>query len=236
MSEPLESTPTPPAPQASGLAERIAWQKVGGLLPVIVQHEVSGAVLMLGYMNREALAATLERGRVVFFSRSRGRLWEKGESSGHTLSLAGMHLDCDGDTLLVMARPAGPVCHTGTATCFGNEPLSDAQRLAFMSELEDIIDQRISAQPESSYTARLHAAGMRRVAQKIGEEGVEVALAAIAESDEALLGECADLLYHLLVLLRERSLRVAQVAERLQRRHTAALSQGAGAPQGAPTP
>lgn len=241
MSEPRDSQPTAlvpetASPEAPALAERIAWEKVAGLLPVIVQHQVSGAVLMLGYMNREALAATLERGRVVFFSRSRGRLWEKGETSGHTLTVSGMHLDCDADTLLITALPAGPVCHTGTATCFGDQPLSKAGRLAFMSELEDIIDQRIAAQPESSYTARLHAAGMRRVAQKIGEEGVEVALAAIAESDEALLGECADLLYHLLVLLRERSLNLAEVVQRLQRRHAAAVGPGAGARQGAPTP
>jgi phosphoribosyl-AMP cyclohydrolase / phosphoribosyl-ATP pyrophosphohydrolase len=219
MNAPLE----PPA-----LSERIAWEKVDGLLPVIVQHTVSGAVLMLGYMNREALAATLERGRVVFFSRSRGRLWEKGETSGHTLTVASMHLDCDADTLLITALPAGPVCHTGTATCFGDEPHSDAQQLAFLSALGDIIAERIASPSERSYTARLHAAGIRHIAQKIGEEGVEVALAAIAESDEALLGECADLLYHLLVLLRERSLGLAAVVETLRKRHAAAPDGTAG--------
>jgi phosphoribosyl-AMP cyclohydrolase / phosphoribosyl-ATP pyrophosphohydrolase len=224
MNHPLE----PPAVAPPPLSERIAWEKVGGLLPVIVQHTVSGAVLMLGYMNREALAATLERGRVVFFSRSRGRLWEKGETSGHTLTVASMHLDCDADTLLITAVPAGPVCHTGTATCFGDEPRSDAQQLAFLSALEEIIAERIGSPGESSYTARLHAAGIRRIAQKIGEEGVEVALAAIAESDEALLGECADLLYHLLVLLRERSLDLAAVVETLRKRHAVALGRGAG--------
>ncbi len=227
MNDPPAPGPSPADSPSSALplSERVAWEKVGGLLPVIVQHAVDGAVLMLGYMNREALAATLERGRVVFFSRSRGRLWEKGETSGHTLTVAGMHLDCDADTLLVTAVPAGPVCHTGTATCFGDAPLSDAQRLGFLSALEAIIAERIAAAPESSYTARLHAAGMRRVAQKIGEEGVEVALAAIAESDQALLGECADLIYHLLVLLRERSLDLAAVVETLRRRHAAAVSQ-----------
>lgn len=205
------------------LAGRIAWEKVGGLVPVIVQHAVSGAVLMLGYMNRDALDATLERRRVVFFSRSRGRLWEKGETSGHHLAVVRLHLDCDADTLLVTALPAGPVCHTGTATCFGDEPLTHAQRLAFLATLEGIIAQRMSEQPEGSYTARLHAAGIRRVAQKVGEEGVEVALAAVTGSDAPLLGECADLVYHLLVLLRERSLDLAAVVQTLQQRHVAPL-------------
>jgi phosphoribosyl-ATP pyrophosphohydrolase/phosphoribosyl-AMP cyclohydrolase len=217
---PPSARPTSPAPpEPAELAERIAWDKVGGLLPVIVQHAQSGAVLMLAYMNREALAATLERGRVVFFSRSRGRLWEKGETSGHTLTLVRAQLDCDADTLLITALPAGPVCHTGTATCFGDAPHSEAQRLAFLATLEGIVERRIAEQPEGSYTARLHAAGMRRIAQKVGEEGVEVALAALAEGDEALLGECADLLYHLLVLLRERSLNLAAVVQTLQQRH-----------------
>ncbi len=208
-------------PENTQLPARVAWEKVGGLLPVIVQHAVSGAVLMLGFMNREALEATLARRHVVFFSRTRGRLWEKGETSGHYLTVVSLHLDCDADTLLVTAQPAGPVCHTGTATCFGDEPLSGAQRLAFLQTLQDIISQRIAEQPQGSYTARLHAAGMQRVAQKVGEEGVEVALAAVTGSDESLLGECADLIYHLLVLLRERSLDLSAVVHTLQRRHAA---------------
>ncbi|HTW73305.1 MAG TPA: bifunctional phosphoribosyl-AMP cyclohydrolase/phosphoribosyl-ATP diphosphatase HisIE [Steroidobacteraceae bacterium] len=218
MSEATLDGPEAQRPETP-LPARVAWEKLGGLLPVIVQHALSGAVLMLGYMNREALEATLERGRVVFFSRSRGRLWEKGETSGHHLSVVRLRLDCDADTLLVTALPAGPVCHTGTATCFGDEPLSAAQPLAFLATLEGIIAQRIAAQPEGSYTARLHAAGMPRVAQKVGEEAVEVALAAVTASDESLLGECADLLYHLLVLLRERSLDLSAVVRTLQRRH-----------------
>ena len=198
---------------------RIDWPKLGGLLPAIVQHAGSGSVLMLGYMSPEALAATLERRRVVFFSRSRQRLWEKGESSGHTLSVVQLRLDCDADTLLVLALPAGPVCHTGTATCFGDEPLASAERLAFLAQLQDTIDQRLRDRPEGSYTARLYAGGLRRMAQKVGEEGVEVALAATNESDERLRGECADLLFHLLVLLRARGLDLQGVIAELERRH-----------------
>ena len=165
----------------------------------------AAAVLMLGYMDREALAATLARGRVVFFSRSRQRLWEKGETSGNSLQLVDIRCDCDADTLLVIALPAGPVCHTGTASCFGDEPLTAAAPLSFLAELEQLIAQRIAAAPEGSYTARLYAGGVRRMAQKVGEEGLEVASAGAGRTDAALLGECADLLYHLLVLLRARS-------------------------------
>jgi phosphoribosyl-ATP pyrophosphohydrolase/phosphoribosyl-AMP cyclohydrolase len=199
--------------------ERIDWQKNDGLVPAIVQHAISGSVLMLGYMNRQALAATLERGRLVFFSRSRQRLWEKGETSGHFLQLRELRADCDADTLLVSALPAGPVCHTGSASCFGDEPLTAAASLSFLLELEQVIAQRIADSPEGSYTARLYERGVRRVAQKVGEEGLEVALAGAGEADDALLGECADLLYHLLVLLRSRGLRIEAVIEELRRRH-----------------
>jgi phosphoribosyl-ATP pyrophosphohydrolase/phosphoribosyl-AMP cyclohydrolase len=199
--------------------ERIDWNKTDGLVPAIVQHAGSGRVLMLGYMNRAALAATLARGRVVFFSRSKQRLWEKGESSGNILQLIDVRSDCDADTLLVIALPAGAVCHTGSASCFGDEPLTAAAPLSFLLELEQLIAQRIAEAPEGSYTARLYARGVRRVAQKVGEEGLEVALAGAGESDAALLGECADLLYHLLVLLRSRSLPLAAVIEELRRRH-----------------
>ncbi|HEX2788821.1 MAG TPA: bifunctional phosphoribosyl-AMP cyclohydrolase/phosphoribosyl-ATP diphosphatase HisIE [Steroidobacteraceae bacterium] len=199
--------------------ERIDWNKTDGLVPAIVQHAGSGRVLMLGYMNRAALAATLARGRVVFFSRSKQRLWEKGESSGNILQLIDVRSDCDADTLLVIALPAGAVCHTGSASCFGAEPLTAAAPLSFLLELEQLIAQRIAEAPEGSYTARLYARGVRRVAQKVGEEGLEVALAGAGESDAALLGECADLLYHLLVLLRSRSLPLAAVIEELRRRH-----------------
>lgn len=198
--------------------ERIDWSKNAGLVPAIVQDADDGRVLMLGYMNREALQATLERGRVVFYSRSRQSLWEKGESSGHYLELCAVRLDCDADTVLVRARPAGPVCHTGTATCFGDEPA--AAPLSFLLELQRIIAQRIAANPAGSYTARLHASGVRRIAQKVGEEGLEVALAGCLEGDAALLGECADLLYHLLVLLRSRSLSLELVVDALRERHS----------------
>lgn len=201
--------------------ERIDWQKNDGLVPAIVQHATSGSVLMLGYMNRAALAATLERGRVVFFSRSRQRLWEKGETSGHSLQLLELRADCDADTLLVIALPAGPVCHTGSTSCFGDEALTAAAPLSFLLELEQVIAQRIAESPEGSYTARLYGRGVRRVAQKVGEEGLEVALAGAGEADDTLLGECADLLYHLLVLLRSRSLRLEAVIEELRRRHAA---------------
>ena len=199
--------------------ERIDWNKSDGLVPVIVQHASSGSVLMLGYMDREALAATLERGRVVFYSRSKQRLWEKGESSGNFLQLVELRADCDADTLLVSALPAGAVCHTGAASCFGNEPLTAAAPLSFLLELEQVIGQRIAEGPAGSYTASLYARGIRRVAQKVGEEGVEVALAGAGETDDALVAECADLLYHLLLLLRSRSLVLATVIEELRRRH-----------------
>jgi phosphoribosyl-AMP cyclohydrolase / phosphoribosyl-ATP pyrophosphohydrolase len=199
--------------------ERIDWSKSDGLVPAIVQHASSGSVLMLGYMNREALAATLERGRVVFYSRSKQRLWEKGESSGHFLQLVDLRADCDADTLLLSTLPAGAVCHTGSASCFGNEPLTAAAPLSFLLELERVIAQRIADGPEDSYTANLYARGVRRVAQKVGEEGLEVALAGAGEADSALVGECADLLYHLLLLLRSRNLPLAAVIEELRQRH-----------------
>ena len=202
--------------------ERIDWDKNDGLVPAIVQHAGSGRVLMLGYMDRAALVATLARDHVVFFSRSRQRLWEKGETSGNFLQLLDIRFDCDADTLLVIARPEGPVCHTGSTSCFGDEPLTAAAPLSFLLELEQLIAQRIAAAPEGSYTARLYARGVRRVAQKVGEEGLEVALAGAGESDDALIGECADLVYHLLVLLRSRSLPLAAVIEELRRRHEAA--------------
>lgn len=195
------------------------FDKSDGLLPVVVQHADRGGVLMLGYMNRDALAATLERRRVVFFSRSRQRLWEKGETSGHTLELVAVHTDCDRDALLVLARPMGPVCHTGTATCFGDEPRSRAETVGFFAQLEQIIEQRIGAGGESSYTARLFAEGTTRLAQKVGEEGVETALAAVSADAKALLGESADLVFHLAVLLRSRGLSLTDVAAELEARH-----------------
>jgi phosphoribosyl-ATP pyrophosphohydrolase/phosphoribosyl-AMP cyclohydrolase len=204
--------------------DRIDWDKGDGLVPAIVQNAASGAVLMLGYMNREALRTTLDRRRATFFSRSKQRLWEKGETSGHFLDLVDIRLDCDADTLLVLVTPAGPACHRGTATCFGDEPGATAERLAFLGELEQVVAARIADSPEGSYTARLFASGVRRVAQKVGEEGLEVALAGAVEPDEQLVGESADLLYHLLVLLRSRELTLSAVVDELRKRHAARAS------------
>jgi phosphoribosyl-ATP pyrophosphohydrolase/phosphoribosyl-AMP cyclohydrolase len=200
---------------------RIDWDKGGGLVPAIVQDARDGSALMLGYMNREALQRTLDTRRVTFFSRSRGRLWQKGETSGNELELRSLRLDCDADALLIQAVPSGPVCHTGTASCFGD---AVQPPLAFLDELERIIAQRIAQPSEGSYTARLFQGGIRRMAQKAGEEGLEVALAACTESDQALLGESADLIYHLLVLLRARGLSLAQVTQLLRSRHLSTIS------------
>lgn len=194
------------------------FAKGGGLLPAIVQHAASGAVLMLGYLTSDALRETLRRGRVVFFSRSKGRLWEKGETSGHRLELVAVHADCDRDALLVAALPRGPVCHRGTASCFATEPTVAA---GFLGELEAVIASRLAARPAGSYTARLAAEGPARAAQKVGEEAVEVALAGAGGSDQALIAESADLLYHLLLLLGVRGVPLSAVTAELAARHAA---------------
>lgn len=200
--------------------EKLDWDKGGGLLPAIVQHAGSGAVLMLGYMNREALAATRASGRVTFWSRSKGRLWTKGETSGHFLELKEIAADCDGDALLILAEPTGPACHRGTPTCWGeNPPQSIAQRMAFLGQLERVIAERIEARPAGSYTAKLLAEGTRRIAQKVGEEGLELALAGVAQSDQEIIGEAADLLYHMLLLLKVKGLSLPQVILELEARH-----------------
>lgn len=196
--------------------EPLDWAKGGGLLPTIVQHWQTGEVLMLGYMNADALAATQASGRVTFFSRGKQRLWMKGESSGHVLVVKSIHADCDHDTLLITAEPHGPTCHLGTSSCFGNDA---APPLAFLANLGALIAERAVQRPAGSYTTQLFDAGIRRIAQKVGEEGVETALAAVAEDDAALLGESADLVYHLIVLLRARGLALADVAAVLARRH-----------------
>ena len=196
------------------------WDKGGGLLPAVVQDAGSGAVLMLGYMNRDALAATQASGRVTFWSRSKGRLWTKGESSGHFLELKQIAADCDGDTLLILAQPSGPACHRGTPTCWGESaPQAAAQNLGFLAQLEEIITRRIADRPPGSYTAKLLAEGTRRIAQKVGEEGLELALAGVSQSDEEIIGEAADLLYHTLLLLKVKDLSLSQVIAELQARH-----------------
>jgi phosphoribosyl-ATP pyrophosphohydrolase/phosphoribosyl-AMP cyclohydrolase len=192
------------------------WAKGDGLLPAIVQHWLSGEVLMLGYMNAEALAATQASGHVTFFSRSKQRLWTKGESSGHVLALKSIRIDCDADTFLVQAAPHGPTCHNGTSSCFGE---GVASPLGFLAELDALVATRHAEQPAGSYTTKLFQGGLRRLAQKVGEEGVETALAAVAQDDAELLGESADLVFHLLVLLRARGLGLAEVGAVLAERH-----------------
>lgn len=184
----------------------LAWQDHDGLLPAVVQDATTLRVLMLGYMDAPALQATIDSGRVTFFSRSRQRLWTKGETSGNFLELVSIRTDCDSDALLVLARPAGPTCHLDRASCFGAAPSNP------LAELDRLIAQRQRERPPGSYTSSLFDAGVRAIAQKVGEEAVETALASVVQDDDALLGESADLLYHLGVLLRARGLSLAEVA------------------------
>lgn len=193
--------------------DALDWDKQQGLLPAIIQDARDLRVLMLGYMNREALQYTLDSGQVTFYSRSKQRLWTKGESSGHLLQLCSVETDCDRDSLLVRALPQGPTCHLGTVSCFAAAPGH------FVGALDALIERRERERPADSYTTRLFDKGVRRIAQKVGEEGVETALAAVAEDDAALLGEAGDLLYHLLVLLRARGLGLADVQALLAERH-----------------
>ncbi|MFT3792749.1 MAG: bifunctional phosphoribosyl-AMP cyclohydrolase/phosphoribosyl-ATP diphosphatase HisIE [Rudaea sp.] len=197
-------------------SSRLDWAKGDGLLPAIVQHWRSGAVLMLGYMNAEALAQTRQSGKVTFYSRSKRRLWTKGESSGHFLRLKSLRADCDNDTILVAADPIGPICHTGTQSCFGD---GSEPALSFLAELDALVAQRERERPVGSYTTKLFESGVRRIAQKVGEEGVETALAAVAQDEAALRGEAADLIFHLLVLLRARGIEFVDVIEELRARH-----------------
>ncbi|RUO79586.1 bifunctional phosphoribosyl-AMP cyclohydrolase/phosphoribosyl-ATP diphosphatase HisIE [Pseudidiomarina taiwanensis] len=197
----------------------IDFAKANGLVPAIVQHARSGEVLMQGYMNQDALTTTLTEGRVTFFSRSKQRLWQKGESSGNTLSVESVHTDCDRDSILILALPAGPTCHLGSSSCFSADDLS---HLPELERLQQRIQARASSQESGSYTAKLLARGSKRCAQKVGEEGVEVALAAATENDPELLNESADLLYHLLVTLESRGQSLNQVLQVLAERRTAA--------------
>ncbi len=202
------------------LAE-LDWEKADGLLPVIVQHVGSLEVLMLGYMNREALDATIASKRVTFFSRTRQRQWVKGESTGHFLEVESIAADCDNDTLLIRATPLGPTCHRDTPSCFDAAGTTTSPpSFAFLGQLEDVITQRIAEKPEGSYTARLWNEGPVRIAQKVGEEGVEVALAAATQKDDELIGESADLIFHLLLLLKSRNRSFGDVIDKLQQRHS----------------
>ena len=198
--------------------ETLEWQKMDSLLPVIVQDAFDGRVLMQAYMNRAALEHTLKNGCVTFWSRSRQQLWTKGETSGNTLKLVEAHSDCDNDCLLIMAVPAGPTCHRNTDTCFDSDT-NTLPQLAFLAGLERLIARRDLDRPEDSYTTRLFEAGIKRISQKVGEEGVETALAATSGDIEELVNESADLLYHLLVLLRASSLTLSDVTAVLQARH-----------------
>ncbi|WP_199611472.1 bifunctional phosphoribosyl-AMP cyclohydrolase/phosphoribosyl-ATP diphosphatase HisIE [Flocculibacter collagenilyticus] len=196
--------------------EQLAWDKMNGLLPVIVQHVFSGQILMQGYMNRAALQQSLNTKLVTFFSRSKQRIWTKGEESGNTLALQQLSVDCDGDALIALVLPNGPTCHTGDFSCWhtGAKPT-----LAFIAELDGIISARKHAAAETSYTASLFESGIKRIAQKVGEEGVETALAATVQDLDELKNESADLLYHLLVLLQASDVPLADVIEVLQQRH-----------------
>ena len=195
---------------------RVDFAKGGGLVPAVVQDARTEQVLMLGYMSEASLAKTRETGLVTFHSRSRDALWTKGETSGNTLELVSVAVDCDGDTLLVRANPAGPTCHEGTVSCFGD---GGPEGVGFLAALESVIISRDGEDVEASYTARLLRKPVHKVAQKVGEEGVEVALAATSEGDGELAGEAADLLYHLMVLLRKRGLGLQDAVDVLRERH-----------------
>ena len=191
------------------------------LLPAIVQDARTGKVLMLGYMNREALKVTQASKQVTFYSRSKQRLWTKGETSGNVLQLVDVFVDCDQDTLLITANPIGPTCHNGTLSCFGDADFTAAESLSFLAELESVIAQRITDKPEGSYTARIWEKGITRMAQKVGEEGVEVALAAATNERDRVVSESADLLYHLALLLKGCNLSLSDVVRELELRHAA---------------
>ncbi len=195
----------------------IDFKKMEGLIPAVVQDALSGKVLMLGYMNEEALAKTQESGRVTFFSRSKNRLWTKGETSGNFLEVIRMQEDCDGDAILIKANPIGPICHTGADTCF-DEP--NTSQTGFIDQLRAIIKDRKANPTEGSYTASLFAKGINKLAQKVGEEAVELVIEAKDDNKELFLGEAADLLFHYLVLLEAKSYELDEVVEVLKQRHS----------------
>ena len=195
---------------------KIDFAKGSGLIPAIIQHSETNQVLMLGYMNEETLDITNRTGLVTFFSRSRNKIWTKGETSGNFLQLVTMIIDCDNDTLLIKVLPKGPVCHNGTVSCFDEDKFTNT---SFLSKLEEIIKNRKSKDESESYTAKLLNGPLRRIAQKVGEEGVETALASVTETDGKLISESADLLYHLLVLLKAKNLELSDVVNELKKRH-----------------
>ena len=195
--------------------DTLDWKKGDGLLPAIVQHARGGRVLMLGYVNRDALGQSFATGNAVFFSRSRQRLWMKGETSGNTLAIESIDTDCDRDTLLFSVVPAGPTCHLGTESCF-------ADAMPLLGRLDNVVAERLADRPDGSYTARLAADGIEACARKVAEEATEVVLAAVTESGERLANEAADLLFHLIVVLRRRGLGLDDAVRVLHERHTSA--------------
>jgi phosphoribosyl-ATP pyrophosphohydrolase/phosphoribosyl-AMP cyclohydrolase len=197
-------------------ASKLDWEKGGGLIPAVAQDAENGRVLMLAYMNREALAKTLETGKVTFFSRSKNALWTKGETTGHFLDFISAEADCDGDTILLQVRPHGPACHLLTQTCFND---AKSAPLAFLKTLSGIVRQRNVERPAGSYTTKLFTEGRQRMAQKVGEEGVEIALAAAANDKKGIVNEAADLVFHLMVLLEDAGLSLDDVCETLKERH-----------------
>ena len=188
-----------------------------GLVPAVIQDNDTNKVLMLGYMNREALEKTQKEGRVTFFSRSKQRLWTKGETSGNFLNVVSISSDCDDDSLLIKVNPVGPVCHTGADTCWDEENKKDD--IMFLKHLQDFIDKRREQMPEGSYTTSLFTKGVRKITQKVGEEAVETIIGAMANDDENFIYEGADLLYHLIVLLTYKGYRIEDLAKELAKRH-----------------
>lgn len=195
----------------------IDFEKSGGLVPAIIQDATTKTVLMLGYMNREAYEKTIATKKVTFFSRSRRCLWTKGETSGNFLHLVSIDVDCDNDTLLVKVNPEGPVCHTGADTCWNEK--NERNPILFLSEIQDFIEKRHEEMPEGSYTTSLFKDGLNRMAQKVGEEALEAVIEAVNGTDERLVYEGADMLYHLVVLLTSKGLRIEDLAKELQVRH-----------------
>lgn len=198
--------------------DQLAWSKMNDLIPCVVQDTVSGKILMQGYMNPKSVEVTFETGNVTFWSRSKNALWTKGESSGHFLKLVELAADCDQDCIVAMANPIGPTCHTGTETCWHNGTAQPD--MAFITDLERLIESRKGADASSSYTASLFSKGIKRIAQKVGEEGVETALAATVQDIEELKNESADLIYHLLVLLQASDVTLSDVINVLKERHS----------------
>lgn len=192
------------------------FDKMDGLVPAIIQDSRTLKVLMLGFMNKEAYDKTVETGKVTFWSRTKQRLWTKGETSGNTLTVVDIKADCDNDTLLIKAIPAGPVCHTGNDTCWNEQ---NQNPIMFLSELQRFIEKRHEEMPEGSYTTSLFQSGCGRMAQKVGEEAIESVIEAMANNNERLIYEASDLLYHLIVLLTSKGLKIEDLAEELQKRH-----------------